>query len=84
MQQRARTPPSHLCGIVFPDIWRCPRQLGGSHEVRSHVLRLVTSVPEMFSNSDIFSVTWERLFKCTADPVAAALAISLAIFGLVD
>lgn len=37
---------SHLCGtvIVFPDIWWCPWQLGGLHEVCSHVLGLVTSV----------------------------------------
>lgn len=55
---------SHLCGtvIVFPDIWWCPWQLGGLHEVCSHVLGLVTSVAEKF-NSDILSVALERLSK---------------------
>lgn len=67
-----RSPPSHLCGIVivFPDIWWCPWQHGGLHEVCSHVLGLVRSMAEMLnSNSDMFSVTCKRLAKCTADPM---------------
>lgn len=45
------SPPSHLCETVIfsPDIWWCPWQHRGLHEVRSHVLGLVKSVAQMFN-----------------------------------
>lgn len=68
-----RTPPSHLCGIVivFPDIWRCPWQLGGlawgllSRPGLGNITGWdVKSLIQFFS-----SITWERLSECKAEPV---------------
>ena len=71
-----RTPPSHLCGIVivFPDIWWCPWQLGGlawgllSCPGLGNITGWdVKSLIQTFFF--LFSVTWERLSECKAEPM---------------
>lgn len=82
-----RTPPSHLCGIVivFPDIWRCPWQLGGlawgllSRPGLGNITGWdVKSLIQFFS-----SITWERLSECKAEPVREKKRPQ-AIFGVAD
>lgn len=86
-----RTPPSHLCGIVivFPDIWWCPWQLGGlawgllSCPGLGNITGWdVKSLIQTFFL--LFSVTWERLSECKAEPMRKKKKRPQAIFGVAD